>query len=287
MYLVSPRNETHNSWAMKKDGISKIDAFIESLKSARRFLPNYPILVFHEDYTEVDFARIREVAPGADLVFTKVDFDYYKGKRNLNLWLKSSGAVDGRPAGYQMMCRFFSGVVQWSEPLSQYDYYIRLDHDSFFIEPQKWDADKCIEQYGFDFMYRSVFRDLVEIKSLWEFTKKHAVENNLPLDRFRKLGMLDRDGNYNGICPYTNFHMSKLSFWKRKDVRKYLDAIEEIDGILKLKWDDATIQAMLWGLFDPLLVEKTDFGYRHNFHYSLLGSRKIRYVRGGRPNDWP
>ncbi|MEK6958767.1 MAG: hypothetical protein AABW59_01845 [archaeon] len=287
VYLVSPRKETHTGSAMKKEGISKLDVFTESLKSARKFLPEYPVIIFHEDYTKDDFAKIRGAVEDKKITFAKVDFDLYKRRRNLNQWLKESGAKSGRPAGYQMMCRFFCGVMQSSKQLAPYDYYIRLDHDSFFIEPKKWEAEKLIEKNNFDYMYRSIFRDPVEIESLWKFTKKFAKDNSISLDRFKQLGLLDKNGNYNGLCPYTNFHMAKLDFWKRKDVRKYLNEIEKMDGILKLKWDDATIQAMLLGLFDPVIIEKTDFGYRHNFHYSLQGSLRIRYIQGGRPNDWP
>jgi len=99
--------------------------------------------------------------------------------------------------------------------------------------------------------------------------------------------MLDRKGNFNGRAPYNNFHICKVSFWRRKDVQKYLKAVEEIDGIVRLHWHDTNMQSMLLGLFDAVVVEKTDFGYRHNFHYSLIGSNRIKYIKGGKKEDWP
>ncbi|VVB74506.1 Glycolipid 2-alpha-mannosyltransferase [uncultured archaeon] len=288
VYLVSPRDHVHTSSATKKEGISKMEVFKESVKSARKYLPKYPILVFHEDYTEEDKKGVMEFAGDKKIKFIKIDFKKYKGHSDVDKWLATQkDVVKGRSSGYQMMGRFFTGVMQNSRHLAPYDYYVRLDHDSFFIDPKKLNIEECVEKYNFDYMYRSVFTDRVEIKTLWEFVKEYAKKNNLSLKGFRKLGLLDLKGNYNGICPYTNFHVAKLDFWRRKDIKKFIKAIEDIDGIIKLHWDDATLQGVMLGLFNPVIVEKTDFGYRHNFHYSLEGSLKIKYVKGGKPNDWP
>lgn len=287
IYLVSPRDSTHTDATVKQHGISKMEVFIESLKTVNNYLPKYPILVFHEDYNSNDKKRIQKVS-NSKVKFVKVDFNKYKNIKDLNKWMQTAkGVVKGRHAGYQMMCRFFSGVMQNLPELAKFDYYIRMDHDSFFIKPKKLNLEECIKKYNFDYMYRSVFRDTVELKTLWEFTQNYAKKNNLSLEGFKQLKLLDKNGNFNGISPYTNFHVSKLSFWKREDVKKFLKAVEDVDGIIKLRWDDATIQSILIALFNPIILEKTDFGYRHNFHYSLQYSNKIKYIPRGKPNEWP
>ncbi len=63
--------------------------------------------------------------------------------------------------------------------------------------------------------------------------------------------------------------------------------IESIDGIIKLHWQDTAIQAMLLGLFRPRILEKMDFGYRHNTHYSLPNSLKIIYKNSWQTKDFP
>lgn len=281
VYLASPRKDTHFAgfMGMEKES-SKMHVFLESLKSAKEYLPKYQVIVFHEDFTEGDM-KASVKALGRKIKFVKVNFSTYKGKKSLNEWIKSSPkAIEGRPAGYRMMCRFFCGVMQNHPALKGFDYYIRMDHDSFFNEPKNLDIEECIGKYNFDYMYRSTFRDKKEINAMWEFTKKYANQHNLSLEGFRKLKLLDSSGNYNGICPYNNFHVAKLKFWKRKEVKNYLAAIEKEDGIILKHWQDANIHALLLGLFSPVVLEKTDFGYHHNSHFSIQNSLRIRFVNG-------
>ncbi len=93
--------------------------------------------------------------------------------------------------------------------------------------------------------------------------------------------MLNRFGEFNGRSPYNNFHISNLNFWKRKDVQKYIKEVEKIDGHILLHWHDTNIHSMLLGLFNATVLEKTDFGYMHNLHYSLPGSLKIKFLKQG------
>jgi len=287
VYLVSPRESTHSDNFSKIFRASKMDIFIESVKQARQFLPCYPILVFNEDYTTEDEIRIKNETSAQDMTFIKVDFKKYKEIGDVDSILRLPDAVPGRPGGYRMMCRFFSGVLQGMPELKDFEYYIRLDHDSFFMAPDLLNLNEVINKHDFDYLYRSIWYDKKEIKTLWKFTKKYASINNLSLDGFKELKMLDRHGDYNGRSPYNNFHMSKLEFWRRPDVLDYLNAVESIDGIIKLHWHDTTIQAMLLGLFRPRILEKMDFGYRHNTHYSLPNSLKIAYKNSWQTNDFP
>ena len=227
--------------------------------------------------------------------FVKIDLnkhptvsDYQKKS-----WIEGKvGGVKGRPWGYRMMCRFFCGVMQNRPELEEYDYYIRLDHDSFFIDPKPSKSlEKYINETDFDYSLRSIFNDPKEKNALWQFTKDYLNKNNMydRVQNLKKLGMLDAHFNYNGICPYNNYHVCKVDFWKRPDVKKYLDEIEKINGIVKLHWQDANIHALLLGLFiEPSkILMRTDFGYRHNFHYSIFGGKGVQYIHNGRVEDWP
>lgn len=280
VYLASPRTHIHNKGFMGLEKPTpKIEILKESIKTTVDYLPNYPILVFHEDFIKEDLEGIRRAAKDRKVKFIKIDFKHYKGHDNLNEWMKKQkGFVEGRPAGYRMMCRFFSGVMQNHPALTPYNYYVRMDHDSFFIEPKALDIEECAKKYNFDYLYRSVWTDHKEKEGIWAFTKKYAKQNSLSLDGFRALKMLNLRGEFNGRAPYNNFHISKISFWRRKDVKKYLKAIENVDGSLKSHWHDTNVQSMLLGLFCPVVVEKTDFGYMHNMHYSLPGSLRIKYI---------
>ena len=69
VYLVSPRDHIHSGAAMKQDGISKMEVFRESLKTVKNYLPEYPIIVFHEDYTEEDQKSCNDII-GSCLLYT-------------------------------------------------------------------------------------------------------------------------------------------------------------------------------------------------------------------------
>ncbi|MFA5125920.1 MAG: hypothetical protein WC462_02875 [archaeon] len=278
VYLASPSSHIHTPGFMGlKKTTRKIEILKESLKTAINFLPEYPILIFHEDYTKSDKTSIKKIVKNHKIDFIKVDFKHYKGHSNLDEWMKKQkGFVEGRPSGYRMMCRFFCGLMQNHSALNGFDYYIRMDHDSFFIEPKTLNVEESIKKYNFDYLYRSVWTDHKGKKAIWEFTKKYAKKNNLSLKGFGKLRMLNLVRNFNGRAPYNNFHISKISFWRNPKVKKFLKAIEDENGILVKHWQDTNIHSMVLGLFNATVLEKTDFGYKHNVHYSLLGSLKIK-----------
>jgi len=278
VYLTSPTKEVHSVGFMgHREAVRKIEILNESIKTVVKYLPNYPIIIFHEDYTKKDMESIRRTAKGRKVKFVKIDFKHYKGHSNLDEWMKKQkGFVEGRPSGYRMMCRFFCGVMQNHPALNGFDYYTRMDHDSFFTEPKTLNVEESIKKYNFDYLYRSVWTDHKGKKAIWEFTKKYAKENNLSLKGFGKLRMLNLAGNFNGRAPYNNFHISKISFWRNPEVKKFLKAIEDEYGILVKHWQDTNIHSMVLGLFNATVLEKTDFGYKHNVHYSLQGSLKIK-----------
>jgi hypothetical protein len=284
VYLVSPTKEVHSVGFMGyKTQVRKIDVLNESIKTAVKYLPAYPYLIFHEDYTKADMESVRKAAKGRKVTFIKIDFKHYKNHSNIDEWMKKQkGFVEGRPSGYRMMCRFFSGVLQNHKALDEFDYYIRMDHDSFFIEPKALDVEKSIKETNFDYLYRSVWTDHKEKKGIWEFTKEYAKKNNLSLEGFKDLKMLNHKGEFNGRSPYNNFHISKISFWRSAPVKKFIKAIEDRDGSIKMHWHDTNIHSMLMGLFSATVLEKNDFGYAHNFHYSIQGSLKIKYSDNGR-----
>ena len=294
VYLVSPRSHVHSSAAMKQDGISKFEVFKESLKTAKKYLPDYPIIVFHEDYTEKDIEECNEVI-SKELQFIKVDFENHPTvtPTQRELWERGEdGGVTGRPWGYRMMCRFFCGVMQNLPEIQEYDYYIRLDHDSFLMDPKPpRSIEEHIREKNFDYSLRSLFIDTKEKDELWHFTKKYLLRHDMPekIEKLRAFGMLDGNENYIGVSPYNNYHVCRVDFWRRPDVKEFLDAIEKENGIVKSHWQDANIHGLLMGIFidNDKIFMQTDFGYRHNFHYSVLGGKGIEYIHNGKPEDWP
>lgn len=234
-----------------------------------------PVIIFHEDFTEEvksDFLNIYE-----NITFCSVDF------QNNNLPFDKNVSKCGK--GYMMMCRFFSGVMQSMDILKDYDSYIRMDDDSFLIEPfinQERFLSEANKSY---YTYRTIFYDNIEdinnpiglYNFTYNFCKSYKLDIDGLLPKLKEFGFLN-NGKYTGICPYNNFHFSKLDLWKNSIIKNYTERIINMNGTLLYNWMDANVHAMIIFVLCPLLYiptqEITDFGYRHNKHFSILNSNR-------------
>ena len=269
----------------KATGENRLIMAKNSLKNVTQNI-KLPVIIFHEDFTEEvkkDFLNIYN-----NITFCIIDF------QNNDLPYNKSVSKCGK--GYMMMCRFFSGVMQSMDIFKEYDSYIRMDDDSFLIEPII-DTDKFfVDAKKYYYVNRTIFFDNPEnIKmenGLFNFTYKFCKCYKLDIDALMPIlynvGFL-KDQNYTGLCPYNNFHYSKLNLWKNSIIKTYTDKIINMNGTLLYNWMDANIHAMIIYVLCPLLhvptKEITDFGYRHNRHFSILNSN--RYIFKQNENFYP
>ena len=169
--------------------------------------------------------------------------------------------------------------------LKDYDSYIRMDDDSFLIEPfinQERFLSEANKSY---YTYRTIFYDNVEdinnpiglYNFTYNFCKLYKLDIDGLLPKLKELGFLN-NGKYTGLCPYNNFHFSKLDLWKNSIIKNYTDRIKNMNGTLLYNLMDANIHAMIIYILCPLLYIQTqeikDFGYRHNKHFSILNSNR-------------
>jgi hypothetical protein len=253
----------------------RYEALKYSMTRTRILLPTLPIVVFHEDYTKEDIDGLGYT--GA--TFVKVDF---RGFDDVYRRVNAS-------KGYMMMCRFFSGVLQAHPELQKYSHYIRLDDDSYFLEP--YITEKRISTYlTYDYVYRSVFYEAKQQQTLFDFTLKF-------LERETRMNIVDMNylratlrnenviinGTYSGKAPYNNFHVSSLRLWTHPLVAKYIRAIESVHGCLHHGWLDANVHAMIiWVVAKRIpgirVTSDTEFGYRHNAHVSVTSALNVVIV---------
>lgn len=298
IYLASPL-DGYNS--ILSTGEKRIFMLQNSLKNISNHL-KLPIIMFHEDFTDKEMNNMKEIYD--NIVFEKIDMtrndllfknkpcrtsgDYNKCTCSLNKNTKVEHCW--RPKGYLMMCRFFSGELQKHPAIQKYDGYIRFDDDSFLIQP-------FINQNNFlqilsnnDYVFRSIFREGQDQSELFNFTlefcKSQGFDINKILNRLKKSGILNSNNMYSGLAPYNNFHFCKLSLWKDPIINEYINKIEEIGGILEKGWMDANIHAMIVFILIPEINKKallfTNFGYRHNRHFSILNNHNITYIENER-----
>ena len=256
VYLASPA-ATHITC---KPFCSKLDILRASMRITRSIFPHTDIYVFHEDFTRKEF----DYLPQAN--FVQIDFKGYEDKYNPGT---------GRRYGYLMMSRFFSGVLQSRPELQQYTHYMRLDDDSYFVNPMI--NEEMVESMtSYDYVYRSTFQESQSQQGLFDFTLNFMRERGLQVDMAAlETGEFTKNGKYTGIAPYNNFHVSSLALWRRPLVKQYIEEIEKANGILGHAWLDANIHAMITSVLVPCAAHVGNFGYHHNKHVSHLNSSHI------------
>ena len=256
----------------KATGENRLIMAKNSVKNVTNYM-KLPVIIFHEDFTDEVKDEFLDIYN--NITFCKIDF------MNNDLPYDRNVAKCGK--GYMMMCRFFSGVMQSMDIFKDYDSYIRMDDDSFLIDPII-DTDKfLVEAKNYYYVNRTIFFDNPEHMTaetgLFKFTYDFCKNYNLKIDelipRLNEMGFL-KNNKYTGLCPYNNFHYSKLNLWKNSIIKTYTDKIISMNGTLLYNWMDANIHAMIIYVLCPLLYistkEITDFGYRHNRHFSKLNS---------------
>ncbi len=248
VYLASPRDSGWLDW-------KRIDCLEASLKLLKLHAPQWPVIVFHEDYTDEDQKRLEKVYD--PISFEKIDISGHE-QHHVNR------RPDNRVGtyGYCMMCRFFAGQLQAHPALSQYTHYMRLDDDSYIMSPLK--QESIDQMCAADYTYRSLYQE--PHQDTWNFTLKFM----------EREGLKKPSIPFSRNSPYNNFHVSSLAMWNHPVVKKFLAEIEDGHYHVKDGWTDTAVHsAIIWLLGSALgfkfHVEK-GFEYRHNIHCVHDGS---------------
>ena len=275
VYLASPQESRLSTNQLR------FDMLCASIRNTSRVFKNTDYYIFHEDLDN-EHQDTLQSCHDSSMFFDKLDFV----REDLSF------VRFGRPKGYMLMCRFFSGELQEKLTSKGYDGYIRFDDDSFLLDPllSKQSIETMMNEK--DYIFRSIFMDGQPkfnngkpMQSLYDFTKKFVSDKNLQLESIipflKKQYFLNLQGLYTGLCPYNNFHACNLSLWNHPIIKEYTNAIIENNGCLMHYWMDANIHSMIIFVLCPLLNINvglnTEFGYRHNRHFSLLYSPGITY----------
>lgn len=268
-WLASPRERQIPDGT----GRSRIEALAVSMASVRSCLvpvveKDTGYVVFHEDYTEEDKARLRAILP---VEFHTVDFSGFDED--------FAQAKTFRHKGYLMMCRFMTGVMQQHPALKPYTHYMRLDDDSYFLKP-KITKQAVHRMLSVDYAYRQIFWDDKGHDGLYEFTVDFLHQHRLEVPIH---GLL-QDGKYVGKAIYNNFHVSSLAFWNDPLVVRYIEALEREKAFIRKAWLDANVHTMIVALIAPHVRlevhQELSFGYKHNMNKALVDS-PWEWVSGG------
>ncbi|ORC93605.1 alpha-1,2-mannosyltransferase, partial [Trypanosoma theileri] len=111
------------------------------------------------------------------------------------------------------MCRFWAGLVWQLPSLDSYEYYWRLDTDSFLTQAVPCDVFRLMQVNQCVYGYRSIRLDDAEVvKDLWPTFKKWAKTalSTSELESVSRFALQDKR-KYRGIMYYNNFELGTMA----------------------------------------------------------------------------
>lgn len=238
---------------------------------------NYPIIIFNDDFNNDDEQKLLKINP--NIKFERIIFE-------IPPWIdKKEPFKTEWGIGYRHMCRFFSGELFKHKSMKKFDWYWRLDSDSFIHSEIKYDIFKFMDEEGYIYGYlgTTTKEGARVVEGLWSLTKEFILINEIQPKFLHRY--IDNNGYWDYTQYYTNFEISKLDFWRSDDYMNYFNYIDQNGGIYYNRWGDAPIHLLAISIFvDEIKIHCfKDIDYSHtifrpnrdNRLYSMLKKFKI------------
>lgn len=275
--IISENNEENNEKKKEKNAIvvytrdyknnQDYDLLIKRNKSIEDFIvdsvDSFDNIIYHDGITSEQQSYIQSKTK-IKLIFRKLFFrKNFKSSSNYCIETELSKSFS---EGYKRMCHFWT--IDFLEYLKDYNFIMRLDEDCELKNKILINSDnKSVYRTGMfqDFDLEDVTKGLLNFTS--DFLEKNKKELKLDSNSKPKLdSKLIK-------CPYTNlFIMNVNYFYKNKIIMKFLKEIDKTDCIYINRWGDLPIYGIIFYLFVPKYLIKTDSSlkYYHESHQNMV-----------------
>jgi alpha 1,2-mannosyltransferase len=166
--------------------------------------------------------------------------------------------------GYMHMCRFFANEIFNQPILQDFEYYCRLDTDSYILSPVNSNIFEDAKQSNIKYGYiNDSLRDSPPyVVGLWPLAKTF-IDNHPNIPIYSKLySEIEERRLY-----YTNFELCYIPWFKQETWKMFFDEIDKSGGIYKYRWGDHIIRYIGVRSFMPQEYIKRIT----NIHYSHQG----------------
>jgi hypothetical protein len=220
----------------------------------------YPVIIYHDDITSVSISKLLVALYTSLNMMPNIKFEKIKFEipANINLENNFEPPLSMFRLGYRHMCRWFSGEMYKHETLKNYDWYLRLDSDSFLLSKIKYDIFDHMKSNNYIYGYMSEYDKDEEfvVKDLLKATQEYLKINNI---------LNEKINNWNLQIFYTNFEVGNLSFFKNNQYMSYYNYIDNTGNIYYKRWGDAPIRWFGVNMFlkDENILCIKDIAYQH------------------------
>ena len=166
--------------------------------------------------------------------------------------------------GYRHMCQFFFSELR--EYIKEYDWYMRLDDDSFINSKINYNIFEYLENNNKVYGYVAEIPEWPPVVvGVDEFFLK-IVENCKLKPYF--LDRLIEDKKYNLRNFYNNIEVVKLSYFENNEVKLLTKLVNESGNIYRWRWGDSLLRTFLLSItVDIKQIHKfNDFDYYHQWY---------------------
>ncbi|KYG81020.1 hypothetical protein MB14_14660 [Roseivirga ehrenbergii] len=259
----------------------------------------HKVLIFHEgDFKNQDQEDIKKGRE--EIEFHEVQFEIPSFLNRNEIPEKWDGIFG---IGNRHMIRFYA--LQLFDILNDmgYDWFFRLDDDSFIHSRINYNLFEYMNQNGYDYGYRVDVKDAQRTcfgfsEMVLAYLKAERIKPHTFLDNFGESSKLNNEAfgmkgkikrkltkvidtvadkinhdlnnwpvsmEWNRWGYYNNFFITRIGFWHQMEVQSFLHFLDRVGGGYKYRWTDLIVQTAAVQIFlPPSKIHKfKDWTYEH------------------------
>jgi hypothetical protein len=221
------------------------------------------IIIFHTGYPFKAHLQAVTNVTKRHVIFYNVDIAFSSFPDGFDPYFTDPNWTKRGKWNYQHMCRFWFKLVLDIPLVLEYEYLMRLDDDSK-ITGVWYNVFELMENKKAIYFANTEGEDsgkglpgLMNLKTFtFYYQKKYRLTPKNPSRFVRAFDIPDHIRYY-----YNNFDVIKVEFFRRSEIRQWIDAVDNTYGIFKYRWGDAVLRYITTALFatsDQILL-RTDF----------------------------
>ncbi|CAF3869517.1 unnamed protein product [Rotaria sordida] len=240
--------------------INMIHSIIQFYPTNNNYL--YPLIIFHDENFTISMRRQILSCVLNTKKKIKISFELVKFRTKIKI---DPGSRSNKPIAYRLMCRFWTYDVFYHPAIirGKYDYLIRMDDDSYFMDKFETDIFLYMDNQKLDYIYRSIYYE--PYSSMDPILKRFLKRNILQLG-----------------CIYNNFFVIRLKwYYESKRVQDFVHELIQDNFMLREYIGDGCIHSAMLEVdnqvrfhFRSLSISTTQLDI---FLNSTLCGRLIRY----------
>eukprot|EP01084_Bolivina_argentea_P059330 108338_1 len=182
---------------------------------------------------------------------------YWKLSKHYLLSTDTIPALPGAGESYRIMCSFWSSIIFEIDEISQFDYYMRLDDDSYLncdCTENNIAYNQCKDFDPFIYMnknellygYWNLIPDIALVSKYFApFMKSYLERNELSLH----IPSLIYKNKRRVDTFYNNWEIGYIPYFKLEPIKHFSNSVMESNGYFLYRWGDAIIRYFQIGLW--------------------------------------